>query len=143
MGEQSNLVAHAEQELRLAGLFDSDADYAGDVAKSVMELMETFAKQRPSGGQAVLVLELFNTLARFQVIRPLSNDPREWMDVSQYFGGEPMWQNKRQPSVFSTDGGTTWYDLEEGPPARKGRPRGSRNKPKENDSEQAPPTEAE
>ena len=103
-----SLVAHAKRELDLEGLFDRDADYGGMVGKAVLELVETFAKQGHSGFSAGMVLELFNKVASFKPLSKLSSDPEEWEDRSE-ISNAPMWQNMRDPRVFSKDGGETWY----------------------------------
>lgn len=105
------LTEHAKQELQLAGLFDKDADYDGMLATAVMELMEVFAKQGHSGSSAAMTISLFEKLARFGNLTPLTSKQDEWMDISE-MSGEPMWQSKRKSSVFSKDGGKTWYDLD-------------------------------
>jgi hypothetical protein len=106
----SNLVDHAERELKLAGLYDADADYGGEVAKCVMELITAFAKQGHSGGSGAALMTLFSRLARFEPLTPITSDPAEWNDVSAV-SDERMWQSRRCPSVFCDDQGTVW-DIE-------------------------------
>lgn len=104
----SNLIKHAEYELRLAGLFDKDSDYGGDLGRAVMQLIEVFSAQEHSGFSAARTLQLFNRVAKFKTLLPIGKTKDEWMEV-----GEGLWQNKRQYSVFSKDGGKTWYDIDE------------------------------
>jgi hypothetical protein len=108
-----NLVAHAREELQRAGLFDKDSDYGGMLGEAVLELVQKFAEQGHSGFSAQMTLHIFNKVARFQTLTPISSDPTEWMEVTQYFNGKGVWQNRRNPAVFSEDGGKTWYDLDE------------------------------
>lgn len=108
---KSNLVRHAEEEMRRAGLYDKDADYDGALPKAVMALIEAHAAGRHSGGSHELVMEIFDKLARFKTLTPLTSNPEEWNDVSE-MSGRPMWQSRRDPSFFSTDGGKTWYNVE-------------------------------
>lgn len=103
-----NLKEYAQAELERAGLFDDDADYGGMLGEAVMELVEVFAKQGHSGYSAQITLRIFTDVASFRPLTPLTNDPAEWMKVSN---DEPMWQSRRNPSVFSNDGGETWYDI--------------------------------
>lgn len=110
-GAESNLVSHARNELQRAGLFSVDADYEGMVAEAVVELIQHFAAQGHSGESAVMTLYLFNILAHYDVLTPLTDDPTEWVDQSEVCG-EPMWQSRRKPSCFSKDGGKTWYDID-------------------------------
>ena len=114
----SNLTEHAKHELELAGLFDKDSDYEGAVGKAVMELVEVFSKQEHSGFSAQWVLDTFKTVASFKTITPVGKDPSEWIDVSEA-SGKPMWQNKRQSSLFSKDGGKTFYDIDKPKPVTK------------------------
>lgn len=106
----SNLVDHAQRELELAGLFDKDADYGGATGAAVIELMEVFAKQGHSGGSAMLVRELFSKLSAFENLTPITDNPEDWIDRTQE-SGEPMWQSKRNPKIFSKDGGKTHYSI--------------------------------
>lgn len=112
-GKDSPLVRHAREEMMRAGLFDADADYGGATASCVMELVETFAKQRHSGGSSAVVLATFDRVVRFRTLSPLTADPSEWNDVSD-ISGEPMWQNRRDPAAFSKDAGKTWWFVEDG-----------------------------
>lgn len=111
------LVAHAEAELRRAGLYDKDSDYGGMIAEAVMKLIRPFAEEGHSGASAMLTLEVFNRVARYKTLGPLTNDPAEWGDVSNYCGpeGKGVWQSRRDPSCFSNDGGKTYYSLDEQP----------------------------
>jgi len=110
---EESLAAHAERELKLAGLFDKDSDYEGMLGEAVLELMELFAKQDHSGFSAGMTTELFSRLAKFEALTELTNNSEEWIDISEMQGGEPGWQSARSPSCFSTDGGKTYYNLDE------------------------------
>lgn len=116
-----SLVEHAKHELGLAGLDKPDSDYGGMLADAVLELIEVFAAQGHSGSSAAMVLDLFNKLADFKTLSPITSNAAEWEDVSD-FSGKEMWQSTRCPSCFSTDGGKTWYDLDEpGQPIHEGK----------------------
>lgn len=104
----SNLVRHAERELRLAGFFDADADYGGMLGKAVLKLIEDFAAQNHSGGSAFMARHLFAELSDFKALTPLTDRPDEWVEV-----GEDVWQNARQFDAFSDDGGKTYHVLTE------------------------------
>ena len=109
----SNLHDHAKKEISLAGLFDKDSDYGGMIGEAVMELIDTFAKQGHSGFSAQLTLAVFNKVADFKPLSPITNDPDEWNDVSEYGSDNTMWQNNQSPNLFSNDGGKTWWDVDE------------------------------
>jgi hypothetical protein len=102
------LVEHAKKEVELAGLLDEDSDYDGMIGEAVIELAEVFGKQGHSGFSAMYTLSIFDKVARFQNLTPLTGDPDEWMNVT-----DNLWQNKRNPEAFSTDSGKTWYLLSE------------------------------
>jgi hypothetical protein len=111
----SNLVKHADHELRRAGLFDEDSDYKGMLGHAVMKMVRVFASEGHSGMSASLALQIFDRVARFKTLSPITNDPEEWMNVSD-LGGDALgtvWQNKRDFSMFSTDGGKTYYSVDD------------------------------
>lgn len=102
---------HAEYELKKAKL---QAAYGGLVEKAVLELIDVFARQGHSGMSAALVSKLFYDLARYQTLTPITDDPAEWIDRSDFSaenGGKPYWQNKRNSAFFSDDGGKTYTDV--------------------------------
>ncbi len=106
------LIDFARDEMRRAGLYDDDCDYgSGEVAKCVEAMVAAFAAFGHSGGSADMTLGIFDKVARFKLLTPISSDASEWMDVSDV-SGQPMWQNRRSSSCFSKDGGQTWYDLD-------------------------------
>ena len=113
----SNLLRHAEDEMRRAGLYSKDADYDGMIPEAVMKMVKCLADEGHSGGSHALVMEIFNRVARFKTLGPLTSDPTEWMSVSEYYGPDspPTWQSRRQSSCFSLDGGKTYYDLDDKP----------------------------
>jgi hypothetical protein len=107
-------LTNAEEEVRRAGMYDEDASYgAGSIAKCVLALLDTWHRQGHSGESASLTLYIFDRLVNHKVLSPLTTETGEWMDMSEYQGGEPLWQNRRQPSCFSLDAGKTYYDVNE------------------------------
>jgi hypothetical protein len=111
-----SLVAHAEYELKKAGLFDKDSDYDGEAGRAILEVVKVFSSQGHSGGSAWVCLGALEKLLRFQPLTPLTSDPDEWMCVSEEQRPDrstPVWQSRRRPSTFSRDGGKTWYDLDD------------------------------
>jgi len=110
-----SLVEHAVAEMRSVGLYDNDSDYAGMLGTAVEDLVRVFAAQGHSGFSAHQTLRIFGIVARFKPLGPLTDNPDEWMDVSQYGGtNDPaMCQSRRQCSCFSCDGGKTYYDVDE------------------------------
>lgn len=108
------LVAHAERELREAGLFGEDSDYGGMLGTDVLELVKLFSAQGHSGMSAHMAIDLFRRVASYQTLSPLKNPMTtgEFLDHSDSHGGNPVFQSTRKSSVFSEDGGKTWYDID-------------------------------
>lgn len=115
----SNLVMHAESEMRRAGLFGKDSDYDGMIAAAVMKLVRVHAEEGHSGMSHALTLQVFNRVVNFKTLTPITNLPGEWSEVGKdMMPGCEMtcWQNKRTSSLFSHDGGRTYYDIDEEQP---------------------------
>lgn len=93
----SNLVEHAKRELQLAGYFDPNGIYGDMLGKAVMELITVFANQGHSGMSAPAGIGLFQTLASFEPIMPLTGEQDEWNYI-----GDDTWQNIRCSHVFKT-----------------------------------------
>jgi len=104
--KKSNLVLHAERELKLAGMFDKDADYDGTLAPTIVKIVKTFSEQEYSGASASIVISVLEKLLRFQTLTLITSNSDEWMEVST-----DMWQNKRNPAIFSKNRGETCYDI--------------------------------
>ncbi|GAA3940481.1 hypothetical protein [Hymenobacter algoricola] len=113
--DESTLVYHARAEMKAAGLWEEDADYGGDVANAVMQLIQVLSYQGHSGGSHALTMDLFSKLAHFKPLGPLTNNPDEWMSLE--YADDPTWQSRRQSDAFSKDGGKTYYTLD-GPEGR-------------------------
>jgi hypothetical protein len=103
----SNLVKHAETELKAAG-YDGTGMYEGLIEEAVLELIKTFADQGHSGMSASIVIGLFKQLASFEPLGPLTGEDSEWVDVAEQNG--TLYQNKRCSHVFKDDEGA--YDID-------------------------------
>ena len=115
----SNLLEHAKKELELAGYdidspdkeeIETDEDYANACAKNAYKMLEVFSEGGHSGFSAKCTLQLFNRLAEFKCLAPLTNNPDEWMKLDPH---DTSWQSIRQPSCFSDDELKTYYDIDE------------------------------
>jgi len=104
------LTDHAERELRLAGHLDEDGLYNGEMGRAVLRLIALHASEGHSGMSNHIAVALFSKLANFENLTDLTSNPDEWRDISEE-QGEPCWQSKRNPRVFSRDGGKTWENL--------------------------------
>jgi hypothetical protein len=113
----SNLERWAREELEKAGLFDHDADYGpGSIAECVLELCKTLGRQGHSGGSHDMTLTIFTELANRRPLTPITTDPGEWMNVSEYSGpgGSPIYQNRRDYRCFTNDRTfATHYNVDE------------------------------
>ena len=109
-----NLIEHAKRELKAAGMYEDDADYGpnGVIADHVLDLLRVLENGEHSGGSHELTMELFNKLGNFKSLSPITDNPEDWMNHT-YISQSPVFQNKRQGTCFSADGGKTYYDLDE------------------------------
>lgn len=107
----SGFTDFAREELTRAGMFDKDGDYGGMLGDAVMKMIEQFAEEGHSGFSASMAISLFERLARWEPITPLTGEADEWNDV-----GEGMLQNRRCPHIFKENGtaynsqGIVWRD---------------------------------
>lgn len=93
-----NTIEHAKNELQLYGWLDSD-EMSTSMCKDVLELLETFSKQGHSGFSVPYAISLFEKLAKYEPLTPLTGDDSEWDDDSEY-NGNIIYQNKRCSRVF-------------------------------------------
>lgn len=101
--EDSNLVKHARRELELAG---NDEDFN----MSIINAVRAFTSYGHSGGSASVAIPMLNELLQFKNLTPLTDDPKEWMKISEDDG----WQSRRNAEAFSMDEGKTYYLLSDG-----------------------------
>jgi hypothetical protein len=134
------IVEHAKREFFHAGWTNEAGGYKDEMQKlmcdQVLELIDIFANHGHSGSSAPYALSLFDTLARFKPIGPLTGVDSEWNDISSHCGGadKTKYQNKRCGTVFkdadgncyNIDGRVFWewcrrdlYEDEEGYPGTK------------------------
>lgn len=106
--EQSNLVDHAARELEL--IHEDKSTIAG-----YLKVIRAFADMGHSGGFAMVAIPIINELLQFKNLSPLTSHPSEWMHISPEVWGEKegrgIWQSKRNPEAFSSDGGVTYTIL--------------------------------
>ena len=121
--EESGLYQHAMYELKAAGVLDKDSDYNGMLGEAVLEIVKIFAKQGHSGGSAAMTIAMLEKLLRYEQLTPITDSPDEWTNVAERYGegmgneengdGKYWWQSKRNPALFSTDGGKTYYSVDD------------------------------
>lgn len=107
----SKLVEHARRELELCGQFAEDPSYA----QSIVAAVAAFASYGGHSGTSAQVGRWqLSKLLNFEHLAPLTDDPEEWRDVSEYMPDfDPTWQNIRNSACMSHDGGKTYYSLNE------------------------------
>jgi hypothetical protein len=101
-----SLVEHARRELERIGEEPGTVDW-------YCRVIAEFASFGHSGGSAMVTIPVLNALLQFKPLSPLTDDPAEWRDISQYQGGKPGWQSIRHSQAFSADGGRTYWLLDE------------------------------
>lgn len=107
-----------EYELKLAGYKlepidendPSDEKYVQRIGNCVYEICKLFAEQGHSGLSANITLQLLDELlVKGNTLSSLTNNPEEWMDVTE-MSGYKLHQSKRKFSCFSDDNLNTYYD---------------------------------
>jgi hypothetical protein len=120
MGEKSNLVAFAEDELARIG-----KDHSGmqdEINKHILQIVQVFADSEHSGSTAAYATGILDRLLRFLPLTALTGADDEWSEILD--SRDQSRQNKRCSSVFrradgtaynihgkvfSDDGGKTWF----------------------------------
>jgi len=108
----SSFRKFAERELELIGSRVDDPEEGPNkwAAENVLELIDVFEKQGHSGASAPIILSIFNKVARWEPVTPLTGADEEWTEVGSA-KCKPKWQNKRCPHVFKESNGRA-YDSE-------------------------------
>lgn len=112
----NNYEKHAMIEFKAAGWLDENGNFKDEmqelICKHVLKLLEVFDGEGHSGTSAPYTINLFDTLARFKPIAPLTGEDWEWHDVSRYSGRDngPVYQNIRASHVFKDNNGA--YDID-------------------------------
>jgi hypothetical protein len=103
----SNLTEHAKSELTRVGLLDKNSDYGGMLGESVLKLIEQFADAGHSGYSASVAISMFERLARFQPLSPLTGDDDEWVEHAS-----DSFQNRRCSTVFKDGKDAPAYNID-------------------------------
>lgn len=99
----SGFVKHAVKELELLHgkkLSELDGIDAWEV-NNYLELLTTLSSQGHSGFSVIHTIDIFSRLASFDLLTPLQDDPKEWVDISSV-SEDPKYQNARLTSVFKS-----------------------------------------
>src|SRR5690606_28944093 len=93
--EPMSLIDRARDELRRAGFLGGEAGkYERAIAENVLAMFEVFVEDGHSGASASLAISLFESLARFEPLTPLTGEDDEWIE-HDLGNGKRMWQNRR------------------------------------------------
>ena len=104
-----SLVEHAKRELDL--IPEEDEEFKA----AILNAVKAFSAYGHSGSSAWVGIHVLSDLLQFRNLSPLTNDPDEWMHISEDVSGMPnLWQSKRNSEAFSNNGGKTFYLLSEG-----------------------------
>ena len=112
----NNYESHAWREFRAAGWVDEHDNFNDGmqeaICRNVLKMLEIFAEEGHSGSTAPYTINLFEKIASFKPIGPLTGNEWEWSDVSEYGGPDngPIYQNKRCGNVFKDSTGA--YDID-------------------------------
>lgn len=101
----SNLEVYAREELKRAGLFDKDGSYGGMMGDAVLKMVRQFDREGHSGYSASMAISIFQKVARFNPLTPLTGADDEWNEI-----GNGEYQNRRCSHVFKGPGGA--YDID-------------------------------
>lgn len=112
----SNYIRHAMTEFRAAGWVDETGKFSDDMQEAicnhVIKLLEVFGDEGHSGSSAPYTINVFEKLAKFEPIAPLTGEDWEWSDVSEYSPDgitfHSWYQNKRCSHVFKDADGRAY-----------------------------------
>jgi hypothetical protein len=106
----SNYKSHAMTEFRAAGWIDENGKYCDEmqqaICEHVLKLLEVFANEGHSGSSAGYAVHLFEKLALFNPIFPLTGEDWEWAQID--FGPDMKYQNVRCSHVFKGEDGRAY-----------------------------------
>lgn len=95
----SNYKHHALTEFRAAGWTDDNGKFHDEmqemICNHVLKLLEVFSDEDHSGSSAPYAINLFEKLAKFEPLVPLTGEDWEWNECS-----DGVFQNKRCSHVF-------------------------------------------
>lgn len=106
----SAFIEHAKREFLAAGYKPIEQEEDGPnkwMQENVLELLRVFSKQGHSGASAPYCISVFEKLAMFKPLTPLTGNDDEWNEVVD----GKLWQNNRCSHVFKEADGRA-YDGE-------------------------------
>lgn len=108
----NTLTNYAKSEFIRAGWCDESLNFNDDMQKliceNLLELLTVLSNQGHSGFSHGYLMNLFNLLANFKPIAPITGEESEW---SEPYGDDGARQNKIISSVFMESDGSV-YDID-------------------------------
>lgn len=102
-----NIQKHAKREL--PGLKPGADKMDKLMADQLLQLLAVFSSHGHSGASAPFAIRMFEKLANYQPLGPLTGDDDEWTSVND-FGDDMKYQNLRASHVFKGSDGRA-YDI--------------------------------
>lgn len=96
--KENNYVKHAKSEFKSLGWPGKDP-MQKMICKQLIDLLNLFGDHGHSGSSAPYTINLFEKLASFKPIGPLTGEDNEWVEVSK-----GVFQNTRCGTVFKENG---------------------------------------
>ena len=105
---ESNYIKHAKREFQALGYDLKDTEDGPNkwIMENVFELLNVFGKQGHSGFSAPYCVRMFQKMALFEPVYPLTGEESEWNEVV-----DGVFQNNRCSHVFKDSDGKA-YDID-------------------------------
>lgn len=111
-----SLLSFAELELQILSSINTDPDdrpIVEEFIPQILALVEAVANSGQSGGSmpytAHSLAIIIKKLLMHEPITSITGTDCEWMNVSEYSGGELLYQNKRCSALFKSDDEEPYY----------------------------------
>lgn len=111
----NSLQKHFKRELDImrASIKDGDELLIEPYVEDINNLLKTFGNEDHNGASAPFTASVLTRTLKailgYQVLSPLTGIDEEWEDISKIHGS-PLWQNKRDASVFKQADGRCTYN---------------------------------
>lgn len=102
-----NLIEHAKNELKCAGLLNTNDEMQKEMNKHILQMVEEFSNEGHSGFSASYAYGILKNLLRFKPITPLTGEDDEWEECF-----DNTLQNKRMSCVFKDKKTGQAYNIE-------------------------------
>lgn len=97
--DESSLERHAKREMQAVGYKLDDQEDGPNrwIQRNLLELLAVFSMQGHSGSSAPYCIDMFQKLAKYEPLVPLTGKPEEWNEI-----GPGVFQNNRCGHVFKS-----------------------------------------